>query len=299
MTNEISGGEVDNAVQASNIYGGVHFDTIRQPFIESYQKAIDHLSSDRSHTRIAAVCVLGELGQKYPSKRQEIIEQLCEYLRLTPCEETTAEDRVRATAQKVIATHLRPARNEHGEATNPEFWPEIDLDLSGTRLTDADFSSCEIRNGNFDDTIFQGGSNFTGARFRGTASFKRTAFNLGSHCFEGAIFENNSWFESIYFNGAAIFNRATFNRNADFSDLTFNDLADFAGIEVRFSIHFSYCLFKSAASFDSVKADFASFVHIRFDRFVSFANAVVQQEPRWIKVVEMDPMAYRFEDDDF
>jgi len=89
-----------------------------------------------------------------------------------------AEERlVRQTVHRILTDHLRPERDKKtDQPTNPTFWENIELDLSGAVLEDWDFSDCEVRSVHFTRTHFHGRTGFERAVFRGNAWFGKAVF---------------------------------------------------------------------------------------------------------------------------
>jgi hypothetical protein len=123
--------ETASPVQAETLRVGRHLLSPNDKFIDVYQKAVDHLASEKAYTRMAALQTLGELGQDHPERRQTLAEVICEYLRLPQVSADRTETQVRGVAQEVLRNHLWPDRDEQGRATNPNFWPKIDVNLKG------------------------------------------------------------------------------------------------------------------------------------------------------------------------
>ncbi len=141
------------------------------PFEVLHQKAVDHLADRSAHVRMAALRTLGDLGDMYPEKRQRIVDELCDYLRIPPDSSDAGEGQVRRTAQMVLADRLRPKRSDNATAPNSAFWPDMDVDLKRAFLCDVYFNGCEFRRADFDEAQFKGEAHFDGARFVGEARF--------------------------------------------------------------------------------------------------------------------------------
>lgn len=158
-----------------------------------YTKAVDQLGSTKAPVRLGGLYALERLAQDNPTQRPTIVNVLCAYLRMpftppteqppaddapepehTRFEERTQERQVRLTAQRILATHLRPG----GDPDHPvvTFWPDTDLDLTGATLTDLDMGGCHLRTARFDQARFVGTARFGGARFAGDAWFDETEF---------------------------------------------------------------------------------------------------------------------------
>src|SRR3954453_9504652 len=83
-------------------------------FAELYAAAVGRLADTAPVNRIGALHTLESLGQAHPGGRPAIVDVLCAYLRTPPPAGTTEDDPVRATAQQILAAHLRPG--------GPGFW---------------------------------------------------------------------------------------------------------------------------------------------------------------------------------
>lgn len=233
-------------------------------FIDLYQKAVDHLASTKAHTRIAALKAIGELGQDHPSRRQTLVDVACGYLRLPWDESDHSEMQVRTVAQEVLRDHLRPERDELGHARNQSFWPDIKVNLSGARLTDADFSFCEFGWANFDEARFEGTTWFTRSVFTAEARFVGSIFDGWLVSFEGAKFEQRAWHRWAAFNVSAEFARAHFAINAEFSRARFAENANFTDMIVLQTGWFTHNVFNGFAEFRGSKFGSAQFIQVTF-----------------------------------
>lgn len=112
------------------------------------------------------------------------------------------EQVVRESAQKILASHLRPKEVESG-AEDPNFWPAVRVDLSGATLTNAIFGGCQLTNTSFKQakfigTVFFWGAklervNFAHATFYDLADFQRAEVG-GSTSFHMCKFYEPAWF---------------------------------------------------------------------------------------------------------
>ncbi len=91
----------------------------------------------------------------------------------------------------------------------------VDLDLSGTVLTDADFGAGRFGAVNFADTRFVGSTSFAEAEFAGEAVFAR------------AVFEGEARFQRTCFHATAVFGRTRFRQVASFAGAEFRAMAWF------------------------------------------------------------------------
>lgn len=174
---------------------------VERRITELYTKAADQLGSDKAPVRLAGLDALERLAQDNESQRQTIVNVLCAYLRMPYDARLTAvpsssgdvgaegapgreeirehsqERQARLTARRILADHLRPAR-DHPAVT---FWGDTDLDLTGATIIGFEMIDCHVRAARFGVARFAGGAvlgaNFTeravfdGAWMRGPGSF--------------------------------------------------------------------------------------------------------------------------------
>ncbi|GAB2979861.1 pentapeptide repeat-containing protein [Saccharothrix stipae] len=232
---------------------------------ELYTKAADQLGSDRAPVRLAGMYALERLAQGNRSQRQTIVNVLCAYLRMpfqgeyagadTAERERHRQERlVRSTALEIVLSHLRP-RPGH------EFWPDVDLDLSGAELFELDVTDCEVRSADFRratfhgdviimDSTFAGGVDFSGARFEGSLRCiggrfgARVAFGSATFAgevtcglvdlragvdFSGARFADSARFLTLSFPSPTSFHDSRFDAEFALSDVVFENDAPFTG----------------------------------------------------------------------
>jgi hypothetical protein len=115
---------------------------------------------------------LERLAQDNPHQRPTVVNVLCAYLRMpyilpseppdddaaeptrTRYTERVQERQVRLTAQRILATHLRPGDDPNQPIDT--FWPDTDLDLTGAVLIDLDLARCQTRTARFIGATFTG-----------------------------------------------------------------------------------------------------------------------------------------------
>jgi hypothetical protein len=141
---------------------------VEQRITELYTRAIDQLGNDQAPVRLGGLHALERLAQNNPTQQQTIVDVICAYLRMpytqpddkppsegappgahTRHEHRRQELQVRLTAQRILAAHLRPDRGS-------EFWPYIDLDLTGAQLYKLNFANCRVRDARFSGAQFSG-----------------------------------------------------------------------------------------------------------------------------------------------
>jgi len=206
-------------------------------FAQLYAQALDRLADPRSPLRVGALHTLEALSQDYPSGRAAIADVLCAYLRMSG----DGDRSVRATAQLILAAHLRPGG--HG------FWPGVSVDLRGATLTDLDLSGCRVDGDlNLDGACVVGAARLRGLTVVGATSLHRTEFRdhvwLERSTFRGpvrldrAVFHGDAWVGEVFFGGPATFVRAEFSGHAWFAGCAFQAPADFSEAVFRRSVGF-------------------------------------------------------------
>lgn len=200
---------------AKRAFAQSEFDTRERRSADLYLRAVEQLGSGTAAVRHGGLYALERMAQADPSRRQNVVDVVCAYLRAPfrlPDEsrpeledDARGERQVRLSAQRVLTRHLSA-----GEQSGT-FWADVDLDLAGATLIDFVLSECRIRNGVFTDARFVGDAWFTRAEFAGEALFGWASF-LGE-----------AWFAGLSVAGEASFGGAAFAADARF------DLAEFAG----------------------------------------------------------------------
>lgn len=143
-------------------------ESVQRRVTEAYGAALAQLGDDKPAVRLGSLYALERLAQNSPNQRQMIVNVVCAYLRMAPETKSSQENEVRRTAQRLLAAHLRPADPE-------QFWPGMDLDLSGALLDDFDLRACEVGAASFHGTEFLGSTSFEDCRFTGVASARQFA----------------------------------------------------------------------------------------------------------------------------
>ncbi|MBF6207291.1 pentapeptide repeat-containing protein [Streptomyces gardneri] len=273
LRSELGGPTAPTAAGPSHDPGPVGFEVL-------HQKTVDHLADRSPHVRMAALRALGDLGDKYHEKRQRIVDELCDYLRIPPDTSDASESQVRRTAQMVLAARLRPERSDGATATNSAFWPEMDVDLKRAYLCDVYFNGCEFRHADFDEAQFEGEAHFDGARFVGEARFVGAVFRGYEVSFQRARFEAVSWFRWVAFHGYAYFQDSFFGFNAEFSRSQFSNDAYFYRMTARNHIWFTHAVFHRSVNFQHAQAEGATFDLNSFRAGVDFRRARFASPPR-------------------
>jgi len=209
--------------------------------VEHYAKALDRLSSPHEAQRVGAMRTLEALGQAHPAQRQAIVDVFCGYLR-TPGE----DEPVRQSAAQILSDLLRP--------NGASYWPRINVDLAGARLTDLDLSDCRIEGWlRLDHAVLTGQSRLRGLAVTGTASLR------------GLLCWDHAWLERGTFHGPVSFDGATFRGDAWFGEAVFHGWTSFAGVDFaghawfgaadfRAPVDFNHAVFRRSAGFRGASA---------------------------------------------
>lgn len=252
-------------------------DAVSRRITESYGRAVDQLGSDKAPVRLGGLYALRRLAQDNPGQRQTIVDVICAYLRMAATEgdeEIPAQElQVRMTAQRILARHLRDG---------DEFWPDIDLDLTGAVLSRFSFTGCRVRSADFTDARFDGITDFTGAEFAEPAIFRAVQFRSYADFddvtfrslvkFTGADFADEVSFRKARFHGTAGFVWATFGGYAYFRSADFAETASF-GNAVFAGAGFGKVAFHGDAEFGSARfTGVAEFDGTRFEALAWFGD---------------------------
>ncbi|GAB2984848.1 hypothetical protein GCM10017788_78340 [Amycolatopsis acidiphila] len=246
-------------------------DALERRITELYTKAAEQLGSGKAPVRLAGLYALERLAQGTESQRQTIVNLLCAYLRMPDEVGGTQEREVRLTAQRILAHHQRPGfDSEHPAET---FWPDVDLDLTGATLVDADFSHCRLRAPRLGGVTFAGPAGFDETTFLGDARFEDVTFTAEAR-FDNATFTRNAWFDGVVFTGKAGFEKAAFARNALFRGVTFPADAVFRGGGFAKNAWFGKATFTGNADFrEATVAKTAQFSGTTFSGDAWFGKA--------------------------
>lgn len=262
-------------------------DATERRVTDLYASAVNLLASDRAAIRTAGLYALERLAHDHEAHRPTIIEVICAYLRLPAAGGDAAEAQVRATAQRLLARHLRP----DDPAT---YWPGIRLDLVGASLVDVDLRGCALAGADFSGATLAGTTRLAGAVVDGelrlagarlaAADFDRvrvtgrTSFDdcsaTGDVSFVDARFERRVSFRGADFQGEASFLRVHFGRSARFDRVRFGGDALFHETVVTGRFAMEHALAAGVANFN--RAQFADMVLLRwtnFDAEALFENA--------------------------
>jgi hypothetical protein len=159
------------------------------------------------------------------------------------------ELQVRLAAQRILTSHLRPEPNKDGQPTNPKYWTDISLDLTGAYLVDFNLSHCQAKTVTFNHATFVGETLFRGATFSMAFIQGATFVHGPDHDtfvadFRGARFISDVWFSfttfarAPWFHADEFFPGAYFGRYASFKGATFSGGARFDGASFEGGIDF-------------------------------------------------------------
>jgi uncharacterized protein YjbI with pentapeptide repeats len=261
-------------------------DILERRGAEAYARAADQLGSEKAPVRLASLYALERLAQVDAQYRQTIVNVICSYLRMpyAPPEQAgdtvgdVAERGVRIAAQRILASHLRPADADL-------YWADIDLDLSGATLIDFVLPKGRLRAATFDRAHFAGeisfagtqisaGARFANARFVSRRADFRGTWFAGRADFTGAGFAGDTDFNGAKFNGDAVFAKGVFAGAVDFSQVAFSASAAFRGVMFVGRSEFAATWFAAETDFSSAAfSKDAVFNGVRFDAHVEALGA--------------------------
>ncbi|MCO6010048.1 pentapeptide repeat-containing protein [Actinoallomurus purpureus] len=268
-------------------------DAIERRITELSAKASEQLGSDKATVQIGGLTDLERLAQNYPSLRQVAVDRICAYLQMpiplasleetqvstaSPMEilsdpvrvasvspEAQREIRVRLTAQRILARHLRRSSSE-------TFWPNMSIDLSGAVLIDFDMSEAYIDSADFRYVNFVGQTTFNRGVFAQVADFSYSTF-YGWVDFTQASFDENAGFEKSEFRQSAAFDYTEFGKIAYFQGAKFCGGSTFGNTSFGDVAHFDYAEFGEGVTFvDAMVSQAAVFEHATFKGYAGFSG---------------------------
>jgi uncharacterized protein YjbI with pentapeptide repeats len=225
-------------------------------------KAQARLASDNEFLRCSGVRELGRLGQDYPQTRQRVVDAVCDYLRqaapgVVGSQGASSSDSAagegdamaRRTATAVLSDHVL-ARGLR--APWPAFWDGVSADLTGVRLTDVNFSDCDVVAADFTGVTFEGEARFHRCVFGGPAVFDASVFRDAAH-FADVRFAARASFVRTRFTGRVIFCGSEFDEPATFEDAWFATDTWFGGCQFTREAEFAAAGFGAAAIFSGAR----------------------------------------------
>lgn len=303
----------DNRVHQERLASASESDAQQRRITELYTKSVEQLGAAQAPVRLGALYALERLAQENSEHRQTVVNVLSAYLRMpfkvprsrlpagvvgnpnqsndegANVENSSLQElQVRNTAQRILQVHFRATEGINSDIANPQFWgPDLDVDLSGSTLIDANFANCQARNiilrecyliGNsrfsystftgriaFDKSIFTGGVDFRGTNFRGGdgnidyrfTSFSdclfagEVSFDDTTHGFfecEDASFDSKVSFTGLRTFSSAYFARTVFSKEAFFMRVTFGGKVEFEDADFRGEVRITDAVFHSSVS---------------------------------------------------
>ncbi|WP_144022758.1 pentapeptide repeat-containing protein [Asanoa hainanensis] len=270
-------------------------DATQRRVTDLFTKAVDLLGSDKAAVRLGGLHALERLAQDNAGQRQTVVAVVCAYLRMSDESDReddgarTHEDEVRRSAQRLLTRHL------HADLAD-SYWPEVRLDLAGTRLVDFDASGCTLVDADFTGARLVGTTRLTGAHAEGRLALTRATFEKavldglttsGELVLDDAVFGGEATFDGARFGGevsakrarfaSASFDKAAFDNTVTLDRATFTDTASFrsavfhSGFSVERGTFAAYAGFRGA-TFE----DMAFFRWTVFEGDAYFENAVFQ-----------------------
>ncbi|MGW4640921.1 pentapeptide repeat-containing protein [Sphaerisporangium sp. NPDC004334] len=265
------------------------YDATERRVTDLYAKAVEQLGHEKSAVRLGGMYALERLGQGYPEHRQTIINVICAYLKMPfdgvnaeqnampeQLEGTRRELQVRLAAEVLLTRHLH--RGRENEDPPVDFWQDIEINLAGALLINADFKQCSFgdasfagatfldaaefdhcsftRDANFAGATFRGHAGFYGSEFAGSADFSKVGFEGGAY-FIGASFYSHAFFDEVRFAGqpiAAMFDACNFKEGVTFAHSDFEGLANFAGATFADRVTFEEAKFADNPNFNQALA---------------------------------------------
>jgi uncharacterized protein YjbI with pentapeptide repeats len=246
-------------------------DAEQRRITEQYIKAVEQLGHENPSVRLGGLYALDRLGRNHVDQRQVVVDVWCAYLRrryqparavLMGTESdpiavaTGEEDReneaeaaaideyeVRATAQRLLARHLRdprPPEDRDGSfpSASEEFWDLRHVDLTKATLVRMDFRDCVFPKLDADGLRCHRRARFDRAVFKDRVFFQRSTF-FGTASFEHARFADAATFFGATFHDRASFKRATFEGDAGFERVEYCDAFVMAGARFEAGVNFA------------------------------------------------------------
>jgi hypothetical protein len=203
---------------------------------ERFASAAEQLAHDSEQVRLAGVYALASLADDWDEGRQQCVEVLIAYLRLSG-----------SGGGEVVDTVFRLFRER---LTGDSPWCDVDYDFTGMKLIDMDFSGFTFHGTvTLDEVVFSGErTSFADTTFAGVLRCHDTVFEAGVTDFREARFRDQ-----------ATFHEAVFDTALELGDLRVADGR----------VEFEECVFSKPVTAQEVVVDPGL---IRFERCV-FENA--------------------------
>jgi hypothetical protein len=211
----------------------------RRRLVEKYTEALNRLTDPRQSQRVGALRTLEAIGNGLPEQRQAIVDVICAYLR-APGPFPGDDEPVRRAAASILADRLRPRK--------AAFWPRMNVDLTGARLTDLDLSGCRIDGHlRLDNAVLAGHARLRGL-IVGSATLRRLEC-LDHAWFERSVFHGPVHFDGAVFRGDAWFGEAILGGWTSFVGVDFGGHAWFGGCSFGAPVDFTHAVFRRSAGF--------------------------------------------------
>jgi hypothetical protein len=250
------------------------YDAEQKRITEQYIKAVEQLGHENPSVRLGGLYALDRLGRNHADQRQVVVDVWCAYLRRRymparavlmgtesdPLDVAIGEDgrelevelaaideyEVRATAQRLLARHMRdprPLAERDGSppTASEDFWDLQRIDLTKATLVSMDFRDCVFPKVDAGGLRCHRRSRFDRAVFKDRVFFQRSKF-YGTTSFEQARFADT-----------AAFYEATFHDRATFRHATFEGDAQFESVEYLNSFEMTHARFEGNVNFDDIR----------------------------------------------
>jgi uncharacterized protein YjbI with pentapeptide repeats len=245
--------------------------------VSEYRSAVETVRTAKANVR-TELLTLERFAQGDPGLRQEVINELCRYLRsalpngiLTTSLNMVAENDIpnevesRLLAQSILSHHLRSDprfADGLGNDLESEFWPGMDIDLRTAILLHFNFEDCHVRHASFER-----------ATFSGVASFKNAVFDSYA-LFSGTTFSDDAAFDQAVFSGDAVFDASRFRARASYAKTQFAQDVVFTRATLMGPVNFTWVIVDGLAAFDLAAFDSeAVFNRASFNGTATFRSA--------------------------
>jgi uncharacterized protein YjbI with pentapeptide repeats len=221
--------------------------------ISEYRSAVEMVRTAKTKVR-AELLTLERLAQSDPGLRQEVVNELCRYLRsalpdgvlatsldMAADKDIPNEVESRLLAQSILLRHLRSDprfADGLGNDVDSKFWPGMDIDLRTAILLHFNFEDCHVRRASFERATFSGG-----------ASFKNSVFDSYA-LFSGTTFNDDAVFDRAVFHGDAVFDASTFRNRVSYAKAQFTQDVVFTRATLLGPVEFTWVIVDGLAAFD-------------------------------------------------
>lgn len=250
---------------------------------------VDRLTS-RVHSHNPAsqrnsLAMLEQIGVDHARMRQLVIDTICQLLRNA---DDTVSVELREFAQAILTRRLTGLDATNEPVDDGGAWENIDIDLTGARLTNLNWQAGSIGIAILQGAEFVGDTHIGGLEFYHLADFSGCTFNdftaivdttFDSCDFSGATFQDDCTFSGSKVNGVANFTNTVFAEDATFRKATFGDIAIFKELSFEANTIFEGASFHGDTYFDRSHFEgIASFVGAKFYKVTSFRGVTSRDE---------------------